>query len=258
MRIKRVLIFVLVVIIVLFTACTEKEQATHEPMAVWIIGDSLAAKSREHSGWGAALQYYIKSDIVVKNAAMGGASASSYLEQSAYEMVMENVNEGDYVIIMLGHNDASHMTGSTDPYMDSDTEGSYKNLLKNQYIIPLLDKGVYPVLATSVACPNFYNGKMQELGYYDHTEAMRALYEECYSQGLEVLLIDTYTITKEHYNQIGEQNALAFHMYDRIHYNKDGAIYGAGVIAEQLKEQKVPGFEDIRSETEVYEFIEEN
>ena len=251
---KRVII-ALIIIGIILTACSNTED---RDISVWIIGDSMAAKSNSHSGWGEELQHYITSDVTIRNTAMGGASTSSYPNEIIYEMIFDNAKEGDYAIIMLGHNDAIHETRHTDPYGDSETEGSYKNLLKHKFIIPLLDIGVKPILTTCVTVPVFNGNETSEMLYASHAEAVRELYDECIKEGLEVELIDTLKITADYYEEIGEDEALEYHVMDGYyHYNLKGAVYAAGVIAEGMKELGAVGFEEILEEEEALKLAED-
>lgn len=252
---KRFLIFLLIAVTLMVTSCSSMENSN---ISVWIIGDSMAAKSNAHAGWGEVLQYYITSDVTVRNTAMGGASASSFPEEVIYDMIFENAVEGDYAVIMLGHNDALHETRNTNPYADSDSEGSFKNLLKYKFIVPLIDIGVTPVLTTCVTVPVYENGKTSEMLYSSHANAIRELYEECKAEGLGVEMIDTCEITRAYYDEIGEDDAMEYHIQDGYyHYSLKGAVYAAGVVAEGLKELDVPGFETILSENEAYELANE-
>lgn len=121
-----------------------EDEESNEPVSIWIVGDSTAAeniKNRNSEGWGAMLQNFITSDVVVRNAAVNGASSSSYLQGGTFEMLMDGLHKDDYVIVQFGHNDVWYEDRRTDPYADSTVEGSYKNLLKHQYIKPINEKG---------------------------------------------------------------------------------------------------------------------
>lgn len=224
---------------------------------IWIMGDSIAGynspKNNDSAGWGSYLQLYLLPEVSVKNTAVGGASASSYFENGAYDIVMDNLQKDDIVLIQFGHNDAYNMNIYTDPYADSSTEGSFKNILKNDFILPILEKGAHPVLATSVVAADFdSSGELYTMIYADHAQAMRDLTKECNDEGIEVYLIDTYAITDEYYREIGRNEAQQLHS-GGTHYNRAGAIYAAGIIAEELNNL---GFEccyDLRSTEEVTE-----
>lgn len=224
---------------------------------IWIMGDSIAGynspKKNDSAGWGSYLQLFLMPEVSVKNTAVGGASASSYLENGVYDIVMDNLQKDDIVLIQFGHNDAYNMDIYTDPYADSSTEGSFKNMLKNDFILPILEKGAHPVLATSVVAADFdSSGELYTMIYADHAQAMRELAKECNEDGTEVYLIDTYAITDEYYLEIGRYEAQQLHS-GGTHYNRAGAIYAAGIIAEELNNL---GFEccyNLRSTEEVTE-----
>lgn len=232
---------------------TEKQQ--NEPLSIWIMGDSLAAENGKLSkgqGWGSMLQKFLKSDVTVRNAAVKGASSSSYVETSTYKMAMQDLADGDYVLIQFGHNDAWYEDRKTDPYGDSDTKGSFAYVLKNDYIKPILKKGGHVILITSVVSPMFESeGKLYPMIYADHAQAMRNLSEECRKEGLDVALIDLYSRTEAYYEQIGEERSLQLHIDDRIHYNVSGANYAAGIIVEEMKKMGIPCCQDSRTLEEI-------
>lgn len=227
---------------------TADEAENNEPISIWIMGDSLAAenrKNRDAEGWGAMLQQYLKSDVIVRNAATGGASSSSYVTGGNYRMVMDGLQKGDYVIIQFGHNDTWYEDRLTDPYGTSSDKGSFKYILLNDYIKPIIKKGAHPILATSVmTCAYDENGNLYEMIYSSHAQAMRELVDECEEEEIEVTLIDTYAITEAVYRKIGEAEAWKFHT-DQVHYNNYGASYVAGLIAHEMKKAGIECCQDI-------------
>lgn len=238
----------------------EAQDAGDEPPSIWIMGDSLAAESHGRSylagtgwGWGSMLEEYLLDDVTVRNAAVGGASSSSYLETSSYEMAMKDLHKGDYVIVQFGHNDAWYEDRLTDPVQSSSVEGSFKNILKNDYIKPILKKGCHVILATSVVANAFdENGELYLMNYYYHAQAMKELARECEEEGLDVTLIDTYDLTAELYYRIGEEQAGKLHA-DTVHYNAYGAAYAAGLIARKMKKAGLACCQNIRTFDEVVE-----
>lgn len=240
----------------------ESEDAVGGKTSIWIMGDSLAAFSRSNSteGWGEGLDEYLKSDnVVVRNTAMGGASSSSFVQSSSYKMAMEDLKKGDYVIVQFGINDAWYEDRYTDPFGDSKVPGSFKNVLKNDYVRPILEKGGHVILSTSVmeAAAMFYcEEEQQQVFYTPHVQAVRELVEECKEEGMDVLLLDTYAMTQQLYDEIGMAEAYGLHVEDGVHYNNYGAFYIAGLIAEELKGLDIPCCQDIRTIDEVMAELE--
>lgn len=237
---------------------TENEEASG-PVTIWIMGDSLAAENRRNpdsEGWGAMLEQYFKEDVTVRNSAAGGASASSYIQNGTCKMVLDSLEKGDYVIIQFGHNDVWYEDRLTDPYGSSEEEGSFKYLLKNEYIKPIIEKGAHPILATSVvSCAYDGNGELYEMLYADHAQAMRDLVKECAKEGIDIPLVDTYAITDRLYRELGEDEAQKFHS-DQVHYNNYGAAYVAGLIVEELKKAGLEFCQNVYTFEEVVEASE--
>lgn len=219
---------------------------------LWICGDSISAKHDAKKdgmqGWGEFMVGYLNTTTQIHNNAKGGASSSSYYNLYQYELTFDNLEAGDLVIIQFGHNDAPASEKYTDPYAGSDVEGSYKHWLLNAYILPAIEAGAKPILATSMANSSFNSdGTVADPDYAAHITAMLELYDECIANGLEVYLLDSYKITSEHYNEIGQTATKALHI-GQNHYNEAGACYAAGVICKELSETL--GFfdpQDIRS-----------
>lgn len=252
---------ILIIVTVVVVMLREKENRENmESVNIWIMGDSIASGGDRHSdsvGWGNLMQQYFKGDVIVRNAAMSGASSKSYKEHSIYDMNMTSLKDGDYVIIQFGHNDALMEDRSTNPHQSSSVEGSFKNILLEDYIKPIIEKGAYPILATSVvACAYDVEGRLIEMPYSAHAEAMRELVEECKEKELEVYLIDTYNITKELYQKIGETEANKLHN-GWTHHNAYGAAYTAGVIVWEMKAAGIECCQDIFTFDDIIELSED-
>ena len=256
-------ILLLLAIVTASTGCGASKET--EVKNIWIMGDSLAADRGTGDikiyrnvavGWGCMLDEYLKTDTVIRNVAASGASSLNYLDNMVYQMALDNMEEGDYVLIQFGHNDSYWEDRATDPYGSSEDEGSFKNILKYKYIEPIIEKGAHPILITSVV-GSYYDafGNLYMMHYYAHAQAMRELVEECKREKMDVDLIDAYAITEEYYNEIGEEKAKEYHT-DDTHYNGYGAIYAAGIIAEKMQELGVPCCKDIRTEEEVLKMFE--
>ena len=197
---------------------------------VFIAGDSTACEygfdenyALPRAGWGMYFGKYVK-DVNVTDYALSGRSSKSFTTEDNYYKLMRDVKEGDYVIIQFGHNDAKNSSDEdkelryTDPKGDKDTEGSFKNSLYKNYILPVQEKGATPILLTPISRRNFEdNGKVKDShGLYD--DAVRELAEE-----LGITYVDMTKVTEDIYNGLGEKGAMYYHaIYNNREKGKDG------------------------------------
>lgn len=247
-----IILFLGVVLLGIFSFNTYGE--TNFSGKIWIAGDSIAA---DHSyeneldyavfvhGWGEVIGDYMTEDVVVYNKAISGQSAKYFVEEDNYKDIMSGIGEGDFLLIQFGHND--YKSAGTNHYsLPTTTEGSYKWYLKNYYIDPALKAGAFPVLCTSVVCCNFNDGTVyEEQAQGLFAGAMRELYNEYKSQGIEIGLIDTYELTQTMLNYYSSSAASFYALkYDRggsgstsldhVHFSLKGANMAADMIAENL------------------------
>ena len=234
---------------------TEKPAAASdfkESKNIWVIGDSIAsdhdideANEVQITGWGNVLQQLVPEGVTITNKARSGRSSKSYTTEQVYREVMKNIKAGDYVIIQFGHNDEKEAPRFTEPNGDSTTEGSYKFYLKTKFIEPIYEKGGRVILASSVVRHLFDNGKLGEQTHGVYAKAMKELAEECKEEGKEIYFIDTYNLTGDIYNRLGEEATEKLHAVigkggeaklDDTHYSPYGAVYMASLIGQQLKD----------------------
>ena len=83
-----------------------------DSVKVYIAGDSTACNYGEdenyalpRGGWGMYLGKYIDGAEVI-NCAKSGRSSKSLVAEDEYKEIMDNIKEGDYLLIQFGHNDA--------------------------------------------------------------------------------------------------------------------------------------------------------
>src|SRR6266536_1627699 len=76
---------------------------------VWLIGDSTMAnkevKAFPETGWGMPFRYFFDSTVEVDNRAKNGRSTKSFIDEGLWKVVVDNLQEGDYVLVQFGHND---------------------------------------------------------------------------------------------------------------------------------------------------------
>ncbi len=248
MKLKKFLCGVVSTVLVFSTMGAFNVMAEDNDVKIFIVGDSTACiyESDDNyavprAGWGMYLDKYVQNAQVV-DLAKSGRSSKSLTAEEEYQTLLNEMGEGDYLIIQFGHNDAKKSseediaTRYTDPEGDKDTEGSFKNSLYTNYIVPAEEKGVTPILATPIARRSFdEDGSVKDThGLYD--DAVRELAEELY-----IPCVDATAITTELYNETGLEDTAAFHAIykdvakgDKGHDNTHLNHYGANVVAYNI------------------------
>jgi lysophospholipase L1-like esterase len=149
---------------------------------VYLIGDSTIAikevKAYPETGWGMPFAYFFDSTISVDNRAKNGRSTRTFIEEGLWRPVVENLAEGDYVLIQFGHNDEVETKKSF-----TTKEQFTANLAR--YVNETRARKAIPVLLTPVARRKFdSSGKIT--GTHDvYAELVRAVAKQ-----LHVPLID--------------------------------------------------------------------
>ncbi len=85
--------------------------------ALYVIGDSTAAENRQSpaiQGWGVPfVAYFDATKMKVVNAALGGRSSRTFVNEGQWDKLVPKLNAGDRVLIQWGHNDAYDLAGPT-------------------------------------------------------------------------------------------------------------------------------------------------
>jgi lysophospholipase L1-like esterase len=148
----------------------------HEKIKVWLIGDSTMAnkeiKAFPETGWGMPFTYFFDSTVTVDNRAKNGRSTKSFIEEKLWQSVLDNLHEGDYVLIQFGHND--EVKEKIGRYTTPDEFKS--NLIR--YVSETRSKKAIPVLITPVARRKFdSSGKINET-HFQYSEIVRSIAKE--------------------------------------------------------------------------------
>lgn len=90
------------VALLLFSAFTADRTIT-----IFMIGDSTMANKpleggNQERGWGHVLGGYFSENIRVENHARNGRSSKSFIDEGLWEVVINKVKPGDYVLFSLG------------------------------------------------------------------------------------------------------------------------------------------------------------
>ncbi len=210
---------------------------------VWLIGDSTIAnkevKAFPETGWGMPFTYFFDSTIIVDNRAKNGRSTKSFIEEGLWKPVVDNLREGDYVLIQFGHNDE----GKEKVGRYTTPEEFKANLAR--YVNESRSKKAIPVLITPVARRTFdANGLIKE-SHPLYSDAVREV-----AKNLTVPLIDLDEKSMDLLQKFGPENSKWLFNYtdpgehpnypeghkDDTHFNELGARKIAEIVLAQIRE----------------------
>jgi len=206
----------------------------HSPIKVFLAADSTVQQYEDDNyqgGWGEFLPYYFTNEVEVVNHAIGGRSSKTFIEEGRLTKIVESMGAGDYLLIQMGHNDAtkSRPERYTEPF------STYKEYLKI-YIKSARKCQAEPVLITPVARLHYENNKFIN-DFPEYCQAMKEVAKE-----ENVLLINLMERSIQLFEALGYQEVLPYFMAsintsDYTHFTKKGANEMAKLVATAIKEQ---------------------
>lgn len=216
-----------------------------QKIKVYLIGDSTMAnkqvKAYPETGWGMPFAYFFDQTVTVDNRAQNGRSTKTFIEENRWQPVVDDLKEGDYVLIQFGHNDEVKTKKSYT------TENEFKaNLIK--YISESRSKKAIPVLITPVARRSFdaagkivgthevYSGivrtvaKEQNAPLIDLDKESQELLQNFGVENSKLLF--NHLATNEHPNYPEGKE-------DNTHFNELGARKIAEIVLADIKKMKL-------------------
>lgn len=206
------------------------------PRRVFIAGDSTAAdyppERAPQQGWGARLQDFLDPAAwEVRNHAVNGRSARSFIEEGRLEPIARELRRGDVLLVQFGHNDAKF----EDPTRYNDPEQAYPHWLM-RYVETARARGATPILLTPVSRRVFsYRSLLDTHGRY--AEAVRAL-----ARREEVALIDLNASSTDWLRALGDEASRPYFMHvperglaDDTHFSETGATLVACLVVRGWK-----------------------
>jgi lysophospholipase L1-like esterase len=211
-------------------------------ITIWMIGDSTMAikdpKAYPETGWGMPFVQFWDSTVKVDNRSRNGRSSKSFTAEGLWNPVIENMSEGDYLIIQFGHNDESKDKGER----YSTPEEFKANLAA--YITQARSKKAIPILITPVGRRKFDEaGKIKEthLGYSDLVRQV--------AREQNTLLIDLDKKSQELFQQMGPETSKLLFNYlepgehpnfpngvkDDTHFSELGARRMAEIVLAEIR-----------------------
>ena len=210
--------------------------------ALFLVGDSIMNTGTGNGevgpwGWGAEIiPMFDSAKIHVYNDGRGGRSSRGYIEEGAWAKVLDQLREGDFVIIQFGHNDSANsknypdrttLQGNGDETQEIDSPVSraketihtYGWYLR-QYVKDAKSKGAIVILCSPTPRNSWADGKIKR-GFDGYAQWAK---EAASMSG--AYFIDLNTISADHFDELGQGQA-ATYFNDFQHTRKIGAV---GVI----------------------------
>ena len=230
-------------------------------ITMYLVGDSTVASFADsyyypRYGYGTQIGNYLSDKVTVMNLALSGRSSKSFLTESNYTTLKNNLKSGDILVIGFGHNDeksdeAARFTNASLPYTDENSFGFH---LYEYYIKLAQEKGAIPILCTPIvraATDDDYSGS--EGHVTENGDYAKAIREVGAAYGVDV--IDLTVLTRTRYEEIGFAEAAYYHAIlngkydtdgvtvipdivtvDKTHLNIYGAKYVAYLLASEMAE----------------------
>ncbi|MDF9800315.1 lysophospholipase L1-like esterase [Catalinimonas alkaloidigena] len=222
---------------------------TNTSIEVFLIGDSTVSEYPEsyypRMGWGQALEsFFQEGKVKVHNKAVSGRSTKSFIDEGLWEKVLNELGEGDYLLIQFGHNDMK----SENEHLYAAPFGAYTDNLMT-FIKKARAKKAVPVLVTPVYRRRFDDNGLLKNSHGEYPLAMRILAEK-----KEVPLIDLHKKSFQLFSALGPEKTKDIFLWlqedeyenypegieDNSHFSKSGAIALSELVAEEMLRLEMP------------------
>jgi lysophospholipase L1-like esterase len=224
---------------------------------LFLVGDStVKSGGGNDTGWGEVVgRYFDPRKIDVVNRAIAGRSTRSYTFEGKWDLVLNEMKPGDFVMIQFGHNDfgnipyndprskwRSPLPGDGDEGVDftrpNDDGSPGPNEVVHTYGWYLRKfgaeakaKGVTVIFCSMVPHKDFTpDGKIKRAERQTLVTYMRNA-----ATKTGALFLDLNEIVAEGYEHLGPQKVNTFFADARTHTNADGAAYTAQHVIAGLK-----------------------
>lgn len=219
------------------------------PRTLFVAGDSTAAtyKEADQQGWAAMLKIYIDPDtLAVDNRARGGRSSRTFITEGLWGSLLDDVQDGDLVLIQFGHNDASAINDETRARGTLPGTGSKYSVIVNlltgqketvytfghyirQMVADVRAKQATPVLLSLTVRNKWENSRIERgSGQYGAW-----LYQLAWE--LDTAFIDVTNLVADELEKLGPSKVAELYPRDHTHFNTDGAELHARTIVAAIK-----------------------
>lgn len=175
-------------------------------MTIFMIGDSLMQTNNyetyPQTGWGQALNLFVKEDVKIINLAKNGTSTKSFIDQGRFQRVEKEIQSNDLLIIGFAHNDEK----INDPLRYTSPYGTFMDNL-SYFINTAINKGANVILTTPIIRRKYEDGKLIDT-HLEYVDAIR----KCAIEN-DVDIVDLNKLTKNYFNTLDEESSKRYFMH---------------------------------------------
>ena len=230
---------------------------TNSKPTVFMVGDSTVKNGKGDGsgglwGWGDYIgQFLDTTKVTIENHALGGTSSRTFQDKGLWNIVLNKLKKGDYVLIQFGHNDDGPVNDSlrargTLRGIGNETQEIDNILTKKRetvhsygwYIQKIVreakSKGAIPIVCSPIPRNDWKDGKVPR------NSNSYGLWAKQIANKEKVTFIDLNDRMAIEMEKLGEQKVTGTYFYkkDHTHTSAKGAVLSASVIISQLKESK--------------------
>ncbi len=229
------------------------EPADPKLPSIVLVGDSLVRNGRDDGeggqwGWGDFLaDHFAPARINVANRAVGGLSSRTYLTQGHWERALTLIKPGDFVVIQLGHNDASPLnddkrargtikgTGEETEEIDNILTKRHEVVHSYGWYIRKIVRETRAAGATPIVCSHtprktWKDGKIVRSGVDSYGGWARQVAEQ-----EKAAFLDVNDLVATRYEMIGEAAVNPLFGDPNLHTSLAGAKVNAEIVAAALR-----------------------
>jgi lysophospholipase L1-like esterase len=226
-------------IIIGIAVCLLAFRTNEKKIRIFLAGDSTMCEYPQSrtplTGWGMPFAGFFDSSVRIENKARGGRSTRTFISEGRWKELVDQVSEGDFVMIQFGHNDEAKEEKYKDRYTSVQDYTTNLELFVKE---TRAHKGL-PILVTPVSRLRFGKDGRQEETHAAYTSAMLET-----GKRLSVPVINLDSLSIDLYNHMGEKNAPLLFMQlapgedphypdgqkDNTHFNEYGARKMASLV----------------------------
>jgi DNA sulfur modification protein DndE len=214
---------------------------------LFMAGDSTMADKPPdlpERGWGMVLPRFFRDPAIVRNHAVNGRSTKSFIDEGRWQAIVDELREGDVVIIQFGHNDEK----KEDPTRYADPATTFRENLR-RFVSDVRSRRASPILATPVARRKFDASGRLTATHGEYPDAIRAVAADA-----KVPLLDLERSTSTWLQEVGDEPSKRFFMWiepgkypglpdgrqDDTHFVEAGALHVAELAIAEMRTLKLP------------------